>query len=151
MLQMMIPLKQTLKLSALILSIVILMACGVTTPIPIVMTTATTIPSLASINPTPTIPIPQPTLTPTPLRSVAPAPDGLRLAYVVDRNIYFEDGSKLPLQLTTNGEDSTPLFSHDGERLVFYRGLVPHELYSIHTDGAQETIMATAACSSPSV
>jgi Tol biopolymer transport system component len=65
------------------------------------------------------------------------------MAYVTKGNLYFQDGSKPPIQLTSSGEDSTPVFSDDGEKLVFYRGLVPHDLYTINPDGTQERALVT--------
>lgn len=110
----------------------------------IVAQTMAAMPTLTEIISTPTIVSSgTPSPTPTSPLPVAPAPDGLRLAYVVDGNVYFQDGSEPPLQLTHSEKDSTPVFSDDGERLVFYRGLVPHDLYSVNLDGTQEKALIT--------
>ena len=67
------------------------------------------------------------------------------MAYINDGNLYFQDGSNPPIQLTYSGVDSTPIFSDDGEKIIFYRGLVPHELYSINIDGAQEQALVAGS------
>lgn len=127
-----------------IVLMILLVACRVLpeelTPTSVPTLTMTTAPSLTPVSPTPTV-LP---VTPTPNSlPVSSPPDGLRLAYAVGRNLYFQDGSKPPLQLTDRGADSTPVFSDDGERLVFYRGLVPHDLYTINLDGTQERPLIT--------
>jgi Tol biopolymer transport system component len=65
------------------------------------------------------------------------------MAYMVDGNLFLQDGSRQPLQLTYSGADLTPVFSDDGEKLVFYRGLIPQDLYSIDTDGTHESALVT--------
>ncbi len=75
-----------------------------------------------------------PSLTPIPLFSL----DGLRMAYIIDGNLYLQDSGKQQVQLTNSGEDYSPIFSSDGEKIVFFRGVLPHTVYSINADGSQE-------------
>ena len=113
--------------------------------------TPTTVPTLTAINPTSTaLPIPSATTTPpatdtaTPTSSlpISSAPDGLRMAYIFDGNLYFQDGSKPPVQLTDSREDRQPIsFSEDGKRVFFTRGR--GEIYSINVDGSQEQALVT--------
>src|SRR5258706_7563464 len=117
----------------MVLSAIQLAACGIATLAP----TAT-----ATIPPSPTLPlvpttIVQPTTslsTSTPIPLSAP-PDGLRMAYVVDGNLYYQNGSNPPLQLT-RGE---PLaFSEDGKKVFFTRGAISEDIYSINVDWSEE-------------
>ena len=42
------------------------------------------------------------------------------MAYSIDGNLYFQDGSNQPLQLTNSGEDwHLVFFSDDGEKIFF--------------------------------
>src|SRR4030095_11815080 len=82
-----------------------LSACGVAIPSP--TPTAAAAPSLTpSAIPTSTEP-PPPSPTSTLIASlpISPAPDGLRMAYIIDKNLYFQDGSKTAVQLTYSGDD----------------------------------------------
>lgn len=65
------------------------------------------------------------------------------MVYVVEENLYLEDGSNPPLQLTYSGEDGYPIFSEDGEIIVFFRGILPRDLYAISADGTQERALVT--------
>lgn len=65
------------------------------------------------------------------------------MAYVDEGNLYLQDGSNRPVQLTDSGEDGHPIFSDDGEEIVFFRGAVPHDLYAINADGSQERALVT--------
>ncbi len=68
------------------------------------------------------------------------------MAYVIDGNLYFQDGSKPPLQLTHSGQDWQLIsFSDDGEKIFFTRGKDSRNLYSINTDGTQEEALITSA------
>src|SRR5262245_48077939 len=101
---------KTSTLLSIILITVLLAACGVATPAP--MATATTLPSLTpsvtststELPSTATPAFPVPTLTPSAIPISSP-PAGLHIAYSIDGNIYFQNGSKPPLQLTHSGED----------------------------------------------
>jgi Tol biopolymer transport system component len=66
------------------------------------------------------------------------------MAYVVEGNLYIQDGSNPPIQLIDSGEDGYPIFSDDGEKIVFFRGTVPHDLYAINADGSQEQALVTS-------
>ncbi len=137
-------LKRVLVILILILISMPLGACGVATPMP--TATVTTMPSLMpSVMPTYTEPLPTPSPTSTPSAiPVSSAPEGLRMAYIIDRNLYFQDGSKPPLQLTYSGVDwRTLFFSEDGEKIFFFRGAPLHNLYSINRDGSQEHALVT--------
>jgi len=64
------------------------------------------------------------------------------MAYVIDGNLYYQNGGNPPLQLTDSGEDRRPIsFSEDGKRVFFTRG--PQEIYSIDVDGSQEQALVT--------
>lgn len=122
-------------------------SCGTAAPVSIVALTETIPPPITAISPTSKpLPIAADTPTPTPTLPVSAAPDGLRLrmAYIIDGNLYFQDGENSPAQLTDSEEkNSLPTFSDDGEKIIFYRGFVPHELYSINTDGTDEKVLVT--------
>ena len=142
MIQLMNVLKRVFVISTMILISVSLGACGVVAPMP-----TATAPIVASLMPS-AIP-PTSTETPPPLSTSTPVsipisspPDGLRMAYVIDGNLYVQDSSKRPVQLTDSGLDRSPIFSDDGERVVFYRGEAFY-IYSIHTDGSQEQVLVT--------
>jgi len=48
--------------------------------------------------------------------------EGLRVAYIIDGNLYVQDSGKQAVQLTYSGQDGGPIFSDDGQKIVFYRG-----------------------------
>lgn len=155
--------KQSLKTIYTIILAALLAACETAIPVPIIATTATPMPSLVQVSPTPSVfPTPSPmpvtatptipvaTLTAVPISSLplSSAPEGLRMAYVVDGNLYFQSASNAPVQLTHTQGDLNPRFSEDGERILFYRNPEPFayhilDLYSIHTDGTQEKQLVT--------
>ena len=126
------------------LLIFMLAACG---PVPTeqpVSPTGTSVPTNTPIPPTTTIlPTGTPSPTPTPL-PLTPL-DGLRISYIVDGNLYLQDSGEQPVQLTDGGEDHTPIFSDDGEKIVFFRGNLPREMYSINADGNQEQLLVTSS------
>jgi len=65
------------------------------------------------------------------------------MAYVLEGNLYFQDGSNPPIQLTNRGEDRSPiLFSESGDKIFFFRGKISDALYSISTDGSNEQVLA---------
>ncbi len=134
-----------LKRIVVSLLVVSLVACGVVTPVP--TTTVRIMPTITPPIPTATMPLPAPphTSTPTSALLISSAPNGLRMAYVIDGNLYFQEGNNLPVQLTGSGEDRNPVFSDDGERLIFYRGLIPHDLYSVNVDATQEQTLVTGS------
>ncbi len=131
---------QALKIVHAITLAILLVACEMATPVPMAITTSTAVPvlpnstpvvSTATFVPTPTSPIP-----------VSSAPEGLRMAYVVDGNIYFQNGSK-PLQQLTHSQGRDPeyrrliSFSEAGDKIFYFQGR-NRDLYSIHVDGTQE-------------
>jgi len=65
----------------------------------------------------------------------------LRVAYVVGGNIYLQNGSNAPIQLTSGEKDLFPTFSDDGKKLVFLRGQIPRDLYSVNLDGSGERLL----------
>ncbi|HJR78837.1 MAG TPA: hypothetical protein VJ821_02120 [Anaerolineales bacterium] len=136
--------KQTIKSIYRIILAALLTACGMATPRQTAVPTITPVPSSTSISSTATS-IPQATATPTSSITLTSAPYRLLLAYMVDKNLYFQKGSNPPVKLTHSADDRYPLLSDDGEILIFYRGLVPHELYSIRTDGTQEKVLVTGS------
>jgi hypothetical protein len=90
-------------------------------------------------------PIPSLIFTSTPTPSVLFTLDAIRMAYVVDGNLYVQDGSNQPIQLTHSGEDSAPIFSDDGRNIVFFRGQIPYDLYAINADGNGELALLTSS------
>ena len=48
------------------------------------------------------------------------AVNGLRVAYIVTGNLYVQNSGGQPMQLTNSGVDSTPIFSDDGQKIVFF-------------------------------
>lgn len=65
------------------------------------------------------------------------------MAYVADGNLYYQNGSNPPLQLTYGGEDRRHLsFSEDGKKVYFVRS-VSDEIYSINVDGSEEQALVT--------
>jgi hypothetical protein len=66
------------------------------------------------------------------------------MAYVIDGNLYFQDGSKPPVQLTDSGEDLQPVFTDDGEKIVFRHGKLSEEIHSINIEGSQEQVLITS-------
>jgi Tol biopolymer transport system component len=121
------------------LFVVFLVACGTITPVspstnaPVLETPAVyqTDTSLVS-SPTPTL------LPFVPL-------EGLRATYVMDGNLYVQDSGGQPVQLTRAGLDRTPVFSDDGQKIVFYRGPADekNQVYTIDADGANERKLVT--------
>lgn len=110
-----------------------------------------------SITPTLQTPAALPTLSPsnTPTESptktsssvpTAPSPhpfsiDKLRIVLVKDGNLYIQNGTKAPAQLTYSGTDHDPVISIEGNKVVFYRGEGFGSVYSINADGSQEQII----------
>ena len=142
----------------LTLLILTLTACAPATNPAISMTSIQSTAFAAAYTGVALTPIAPPTATPVPptftpiVTQFAPIPtftsistlnipftlDAIRMAYVVDGNLYLQDGSNQPIQLTNSGKDHSPIFSDDGEKVVFFRGTLPHNVYSINTDGSQE-------------
>jgi hypothetical protein len=132
-----------------ILFIVLLAACAglpaeSTPTAPSLMPTITTALSLTPTLSTPTpLPLP-PTLTATSSPRLSSPPDGLRMAYVIDGNLYFQEGSRPALQLTQDKEYRHPIgFSDNGQKIFFFAGNT-NELYSIHVDGTNEQALGTS-------
>ncbi len=135
-----------------IIFVAVLVACGITPPaaetptttMPVTTKTPTPLPAFTS--PPPSIVLP----AFTPIPSPAPIPvsttteivplDNLRMAYVVDGNLYVQDGSNPPKQLSNNSGDISPMFSDDGETVIFYRGKIHdnNSIFSINADGSHE-------------
>jgi len=109
--------------------------------------TATAMPSPTLVIPTNTEVPPTPSFTSTPtLIPVSSPPDGLHMAYIIDGNLYFQDGSNPPVQLTNSGEDSSPIFSDDGEKIAFNRGKKDQlDIYFINVDGSEEQAIVTTS------
>lgn len=67
------------------------------------------------------------------------------MAYIVDWNLYFQEGSKPPLQLTYSQGYEYRLvlfFSEDGKKIFYFQGN-HQDLYSISVDGTQEQALLT--------
>jgi Tol biopolymer transport system component len=67
------------------------------------------------------------------------------MAYIVDGNLYVQDGNNSPKQLSNSGEDIYPMFSDDGENIVFYRGKIQNNnsIFSINADGSRKQEIIT--------
>lgn len=73
--------------------------------------------------------------------------DNLRMAYMVNGNLYVQNGSSSPKQLSNSGEDISPIFSDDGEKIVFYRGKIHdnNSIFSVNADGSKMQEIITTA------
>jgi hypothetical protein len=71
--------------------------------------------------------------------------DNLRMAYIVDGNLYVQDGSNSPKQLSNSGKSISPMFSDDGEKIIFYHGEINDNdsVFSINADGSLEQEIIT--------
>lgn len=134
-----------MKKSILILTVTLLTACAKVASMPTFTHATPVMPNPMPVDTTPMISqfTPLAILTATPLPPTTSAMNGLRMAFIIDGNLYLQDDNNPPVQLTYSGEDRNPIFSDDGEKLVFYRGLVPHDLYVINADGTQEKVLIT--------
>jgi Tol biopolymer transport system component len=65
------------------------------------------------------------------------------MVYVVEGNLYLQNESNPPRQLTDSGEDGYPILSDDGEKIMFFRGDMPRDLYVINAEGSQEQALVT--------
>jgi Tol biopolymer transport system component len=94
------------------------------------------------------------TMTPIPISPVMPTRtplpfmilDGLRVVYIVDGNLYVQDSGKPAILITRSvAEDRMPLFSDDGQRIIFYRAgqFGMDSVCVINADGTQEQILVT--------
>ncbi len=89
----------------------------------------------ATLMPTTTISTTEDT-TPTPSSYPQFQLENLRMAYAIDGDLYIQDGSAQSKFLIETGKDHpSPVFSDDGEKIIFYRG--EWGRYSINTDGSQ--------------
>lgn len=117
----------------------LLVACGNPPTEQVIPLTSTSVLTFTPIPPTPTVPS---TEIPSPLPT-SPFPlERLRMAFITDGDLYLQDGSNSPTQLTDSGQDHTPIFSGDGEKIIFYRGEFD-DLFSINVDGSNEQALVT--------
>lgn len=130
--------------------IIVLAACGT---VPLQKTVTPTITSEPTFTPIPQTPITSVTETPTPAPSPTPLPlvvvDGLRVAYIIDGNLYVQDSGGQLVQLTHSGADRAPLFSDDGQKIVFYRDILREnnwhtQMYMINIDGSGELLLVAS-------
>ena len=103
----------------------------------------------ATITPTNTrTPTNTPRPSPTPSRTPLPftALPGLRVAYIIDGNLYMQDSGKQAVQLTRSGQDHAPLFSDDGQKIMFFRKGISNksEMWVINADGSGEQPLVTS-------
>jgi Tol biopolymer transport system component len=88
-----------------------------------------------------------PTRTPFPITTPLPlvARKGLRVAYIIDGNLYVQDSGGQPVQLTHSGVDRMPLLSGDGEKVLFFHGSGKEQnrLFVINADGSQERLLVS--------
>lgn len=106
--------------------------------------TSTPLPPTATLFSAPTI-TPTATLVPLPVKTPLPSEplnlERFRIVYVEDGNIFLQDGTNPPIQLTESGIDRFPIISDDGEKIVFYRGEEDDNVYSINADGSNEQLI----------
>ena len=78
--------------------------------------------------------------TPTPLPFKAL--EGLRVAYIIDGNLFVQDSGKQAIQLTHSDQDGL-MFSDDGKKIVLYRRHMPerHQVYVVNADGTGEQVV----------
>ncbi len=93
--------------------------------------------------------IPTDTPEPTPTSLPFKALDGLRVAYIIDGNLYVQDSGRAAIQLTSGGQVSMGgqlLFTDDGKKIVFYRvsESKKNQIYSINSDGTGERVLVTS-------
>jgi hypothetical protein len=69
--------------------------------------------------------------------------EGLRVAYVIDGNLFIQDNGHEAVQLTNSGKDYEPVFSDDGQKIAFLRDFEPGTPYVINSDGTGEQVVAT--------
>jgi hypothetical protein len=129
------------------LLIFLLAACG---PVPAEQPVTPTAKSAPTSTPVP-LSLPTTTATPDPIpipmstaTEIFPL-DNLRMAYIVDGNLYVQDGSNPPKQLSNSGENLYPIFSDDGEKIVFHRGEIKDNdrIFSISADGSHKLALIT--------
>jgi len=140
--------KSTKLIPILLLFVALLSACNLASPtdsFPIGTATQgslTLIPPTPIPSVTPTLPVTDTALVPTTTNTPLPfmALDGLRVAYIIDGNLYVQDSGKQAVQLTQSGQDHAPLFSDDGQKIVFSRNGTSNksEIWSINVDGSGE-------------
>ncbi len=123
-------------------------ACGTFSPQQTNQPTVTSTATFTIVPHTPTgsptePPIPTGTATPTETTLPLYTLDGLRMAYVVDGNIYLQDSGAQPVQLTSSGMDGAPYITSDGKRVIFYRGKLYEdtEVWMINIDGSGEELL----------
>ena len=109
--------------------------------------TPTSVLTITPISQTPTA-LPTETFTPTPTSTPLPFKvlDGLRVAYIIDGNLYVQDSGKPAIQLTHTGLDSKPKFTNDGQKIIFDRASESQkrQIYSINSDGSGEHALVTS-------
>ena len=101
--------------------------------------TQTALPTITPLPPTLT---PTPTSTPLPFKTL----DGLRVAYIINGNLYVQDSGKQAMQLTYRGQESNPKFTDDGQKIIFDRApeSQQRQIYSINSDGSGERALVTS-------
>jgi hypothetical protein len=130
------------NLCCLLIVIVLLSACTsapATEPFPtIAAPTLTPVPPTSTVIPTDTALAPTPIPVPSSLPFVAL--EGLRVAYIIDGNLFVQDSDKQAIQLTHNGQDHEPMFSDDGQKIMFYRegNSNKREIWTINANGSGE-------------
>lgn len=146
------PMKSAKLISILLIFVILLPACNLATP-----TVSSPIPTPTQASSTPIPPTLVPSVTPVlPVTDTALAPtttntplpfmplEGLRVAYIINGNMYVQDSGKQAVQVTDSGQDHAPLFSGDGQKIVFSRNGISDksEIWSINADGTGEQALA---------
>jgi len=149
--------------------LLVLSACGQVTPLATETATVVQVPAMVTLPPLPTYPPGSPLLIPTfdpniiyptTTATFSPKPipvsttteiyplDNLRMAYIVDGNLYLQNGSNPPKKLSDSGKDWHPIFSDDGEKIIFYRDEKINDnnsIFSVNADGSQMQEMISTA------
>lgn len=87
-----------------------------------------------------TVPPAAPVATDTP--SPEPAPVNLSVVYARGGNLTLWRESGAPVNLTSSGQDDSPVLSDDGQVIAFLRN---KELYAIRADGSGERLLVSQA------
>ena len=161
--------KRVSIVSSVTLVVLLVGGCGTLPLAPAGNATATTAPTFTHVVETPTVlstftplslptlpevspPTVQPTKTPLPVSlSISTSPekfplDNLPMTYIVDGNLYVQDGSNSPKRLSNSREDIYPVFfvSDDGKKIVFYHDkMKDDDVFSINSDGSHEQELIT--------
>ena len=108
-------------------------------PITKIVATETVSPTTAAATPTPAL---EPTASPTPAPSLTPPRQTprLRIALVMDGNVWLWSQGEETRVLTAAGDVISVQISDDGQVVAFLRGL---ELWAVNSDGTDERVLVS--------